>query len=106
MQFLYQLKPVRAAMVAEGPTEQEAAVLAAHLDYLRAASQAGVVLMAGRTVREDDSVFGICVFQAENEAEATDFMHADPAIAHGIMHAELHPYRVAVWSTKGPAGLL
>lgn len=106
MQFLYQLKPVRIGMVSDGPTAQEAEILSAHFEYLRAAAEAGVVLMAGRTTREDHSVFGICVFQAENEAEATDFMHADPALARGIMHAELFPYRVAVWSTAGPAGML
>lgn len=104
MQFLYQLRPVRTGMVTEGPTEREAEVVAGHREYLQAAAEAGIVLMAGRTTSEDEHVFGVCVFQVENEAEAEIFMENDPAIRGGIMRATLHPYRVAVWSAKGPIG--
>ncbi len=104
MQFLYRLRPVRPGMISDGPTPQEAAALAAHMDYLQAAADAGVVLMAGRTTTEDEQVFGLCVFQIDSEAEAEAFMHNDPAISQGLMHATLHPYRVAVWSRRGPNG--
>lgn len=106
MQFLYQLHPVRLGLITQGPTEAEAEVLSAHRDYLQAAAYAGIVLMAGRTISEDEHVFGLCVFQMENEAEAETFMENDPVIAEGIMRATLHPYRVAVWSEKGPYGLV
>ncbi len=106
MQFLYQLHPVRLGMITEGPTEQEAAILTAHREYLQAACYAGIVLTAGRITSEDEHVFGICVFQMENEAEAETFMENDPAISEGLMRATLHPYRVAVWSEKGPIAVI
>jgi len=104
MQFIYRLHPVRLGMLTEGPTDAEAATLAAHLEYLQAAADAGIVLLAGRTTTEDAQAFGLCVFQVENEAEAESFMHNDPAIREGLMRATLHPYRIAVWSPRGPLG--
>jgi hypothetical protein len=29
-------------------------------------------------------------------------MGCDPAVKHGVMRAELFPYRIALWSSKGP----
>ena len=30
-------------------------------------------------------------------------MNDDPAVKHGVMRAELFPYRVALWSKSGPS---
>lgn len=103
-QFLYRLHPARPRMLIEGPTEHEASIVGEHFRYLQTLVAEGIVLMAGRTLNADASAFGIVVFVAASETEATALMQGDPAVKHAIMKAELFPYRVALWSEKGPAG--
>ena len=63
-----------------------------HFDYLVRLTDAGTVLMAGRTTAVDESTFGIVVFEAADELAA----HA------AVIHAELFPFRVATGSVRGP----
>jgi uncharacterized protein YciI len=48
-----------------------------------------------------DKTFGIAIFEANDEAAARKFMEADPAVAAGVMTAELHPFAV-VLQRKNP----
>lgn len=52
--------------------------------------------MAGKTDGLDEKTFGIVIFEADSEEEAKLIMESDPAVAEGIMNAELFPYRVAL----------
>ena len=72
----------------------------AHFAHLQKLAAEGVVLMAGRTVDTGAGTWGIVVFTAPSLAEAGIVMRGDPAIAQGVMHCELFPYRVAVWSDR------
>ena len=102
-QFLYRIVPARPAMLSEGRTEREARIVGEHFAYLKALTDAGVVLMAGRTASEDAGTFGIVVFLAQSEVEAAKLVAEDPAVQQGVMRAELFPYRIALWSSKTPA---
>ena len=95
MQFLYTIKPVRLEMVTEGPTAEEASILEHHSSYLSEMTERGVVLLAGRTQNSDEKSFGIVIFQAKSEEAARRIMEEDPAVEHGIMKAELYPYKIA-----------
>jgi uncharacterized protein YciI len=101
-QYLYRIQPTRAGMLAGGPTEVEAGIIARHFEYLERLVARGIVLMAGRTLTTDENAFGIVVFVAASEAEALDVVNHDPAVRHGVMQAQLDPYRVALWSRNGP----
>jgi len=101
--FLYRIQPARPAMLTDGPDAREAAIIAQHFEYLQALTRSGVVLMAGRTLNRDERAFGIVVFAAESAARAREIMAGDPAVAQGVMRAELFPYRVALWSAAGSA---
>jgi len=101
-QFLYRIQPTRPAMLTEGPTEREAALVSEHFAYLQDLVAQGTVFMAGRTLEAGDRAFGIVVFVAESEAAAEDLVRNDPAVKHGVMRAELFPYRVALWSPSAP----
>ena len=101
-QFLYRIQPARPGMLTEGATEREAEVLGEHFAYLSRLTDQGTVLMAGRTLDADERTFGIAVFVADTAAEAETIMNNDPAVMHGVMRAELFPYRVALWSRAGP----
>ena len=103
-QFIYRLQPTRPAMLAEGPTEREARIVDEHFDYLKRLTTAGQVLLAGRTLTADEQAFGIVVFEAECEAAAAGLVAGDPAVRQGVMRAEHWPFRVALWSAKGPRG--
>ena len=94
--FLYRLEVTRPEMVTEGATEEERQVLAAHFAHLRDLTLAGVVLLAGRTLTSDPLPFGLVIFFAENATEARRLMARDPVVEHGLMRAELFPYRIAL----------
>ena len=97
-QFLYRIVPTRADMLVTGPTEHEMQVMGAHFVHLQKLAADGVVLMAGRTTDTGPATWGIVVFKAASPDEAEAVMRSDPAIAQGLMHCELFPYRVAVWA--------
>ena len=97
-QFLYRITPKRADMLATGLTEHEMQVMTTHFAHLQKLAADGVVLMAGRTLVTGPETFGIVVFRAASQDEAEAVMRSDPAIAQGVMHCELFPYRVAVWA--------
>lgn len=101
-QFLYKIQPTRLAMLAEGPTEAEAAIVGQHFDYLKKLNEQGIVLLAGRTLNTDESSFGIVIFVAESEAAAQTIVANDPAVRQGVMRAELYPYRIALMSEPRP----
>ena len=97
-QFLYRIVPTRLEMLVSGPTEREMQVIDAHFAHLKQLAADGVVLMAGRTIDTGVHTWGIVVFTAPDRDAAEAVMRGDPAIAQGVMHCELFPYRVAVWS--------
>mgnify|MGYP003467312320 CR=1 FL=1 len=39
---------------------------------------------------------------ADSAADAAQVVRDDPAVRHGVMRAELFPYRVALWAPAGP----
>lgn len=103
--YLYRIQPTRVGMLTEGPTEQEAKIVSDHFEHLRRLVADATVLMAGRTLNTDERTFGIVFFVAASEAQAAEFVRDDPAVKHGVMRAELFPYRLALWSCDRPAGV-
>jgi uncharacterized protein YciI len=95
-QWLYRIQPVRNTMLSEGSTPEEDEVVSRHFAYLKDLTEQGVLLLAGRTLNTDNSSFGICIFEAEDEAAARRIVEADPAVQARVMRAELFPYRVAL----------
>jgi uncharacterized protein YciI len=94
--YLYRIQPTRPAMLTEGPTEAEAAIVGQHFNYLKGLTEQGVVVLAGRTLNTDPSSFGIIILRADGEATARSIMEHDPAVRQGVMRAELFPYRIAL----------
>lgn len=94
--FLYVLRLAPNLHQDSGWTDRERGLVGAHFQYLKAATEAGQVLLAGRTNEPLDKTFGLVIFEADDEAAARRFMESDPAVKAGVMLATLHPYAVAL----------
>lgn len=94
--FIYRVTPTRAEMLSQGPSSDEAAVLERHFSYLEGAAGNGIVVLAGRSDTTTPDSFGIVIFRAEDETTARQFMNGDPAVAEGVMDADLYPFRLAI----------
>ncbi len=93
--YLMRIQPTRTQMLVQG-TQEEAEHVTAHFYRLKELTEQGIVLHAGRTTNSDRSSFGIVIFRAENDEAARAFVATDPAVANGVMKAELFPYGVAL----------
>jgi len=91
-EYIYLIHPLRHEFF-ERPTAQEDAAVEAHYQYLKVATEAGIVLLAGPCL---DETFGVVVLSAESETEARTFMLNDPAVSSNVMMAELHPMKVSL----------
>ena len=93
--YLYKIQPKRSNMLAEGLTSHESETMAKHFAYLQQLTQQGILILAGRTLNNDEDAFGIAIIKVHSEEEARGLMENDPAVSHGVMNARLFPYRVA-----------
>jgi len=95
-QFIYVLHLVPRLHDDKAWTEQDKAAVDRHFNRFKEAIQSGQLILAGRTREAGDKTFGIAIFEATDEAAAQKFMEMDPAVATGVMTAELHPFAVAL----------
>ncbi|HLO01924.1 MAG TPA: YciI family protein [Symbiobacteriaceae bacterium] len=86
------MQPTRPNFLEECTPEEES-IMGEHFTYLKELLAKGQLLMAGPC---EDAAFGIVVFEAESLDSAEAIMHSDPAVAKGVMSAELHPFRVSL----------
>lgn len=96
MTFLYVLKLTPKYQAESGWTDADRAIVGEHFERLARATDAGQVVLAGRTEEPLDRTFGLVVFEAGSEDAARRFMDTDPAVQAGIMQATLHPYGIAL----------
>jgi len=95
-QFIYVLRLVPRLHADANWTEEDKKALQRHFGRFQEAIKTGQLILAGRTSETGDKTFGIAIFQAKEEAAARKFMEEDPAVAGGLMTAELHPFTVAL----------
>ena len=92
--YMYEIRPRRLAILTEGPTAEEGALVARHWAHLEALHAAGRLIVAGRVRGTGAEVSGQVVFRAASAAEAEGVMRADPGVAGGVFDARLFPYEV------------
>jgi uncharacterized protein YciI len=96
MEWICRIRPTRLAMLTDGGTPEEQTVMGAHFERLRALADDGVVVLAGPTLVTDERNYGVIVFRADDEDAARQVVDGDPAIAAGVMEAELLPFRISL----------
>jgi len=72
----------------------EAAVWEEHFVYVKKLLDDGVMILVGPTLGRINT--GIAVFEAKDAAAARAIMEGDPAVASGIVSAELRPFHVSL----------
>ena len=95
-QFIYVLRLVPRLHADSAWTKEDSAALERHFTRFQDAGKSGQLILAGRTSESGDKTFGIAIFEAPDEDAARKFMQEDPAVAGGLMTAELHPFAVAL----------
>jgi uncharacterized protein len=100
-QFIYVLRLVPQLHSDANWTKEDEGVLERHVANFKEAIKRGQLILAGRTLEPGDKTFGVAIFEAADEATARAFMESDPAVAAGLMTAELHPFAV-VLQRKNP----
>src|SRR5216117_2517870 len=95
-QFIYVLRLVPRLYADANWTAQDKDALQRHFARFQNAAKSGQLILAGRTSEPGDKTFGIAIFEAPDEDAAGKFMREDPAVASGLMTAELHPFAVAL----------
>ncbi len=96
-QFLHQFHPGDRPELARDPTawtEADDGISTEHYERLREATEAGRVILAGRS--QDGIGPAIVIFHAESEEDARRFMEEDPFVSNGLFRASLHPFRAAL----------
>jgi uncharacterized protein YciI len=91
-EYIYLIHPLRDGFF-EQPTPEEDIIMEEHFQYLKHATDAGIVLLAGPCL---DNTFGIIVFIAKNDEAARTFMFTDPSVKKNVMMAELHPLSISL----------
>lgn len=99
-QFIYVLKLIPKLLEETNWTEKEEDIVNRHFNELKKLLSEGKLILAGRTLNMDEKTFGIVILEVDSEKEAENIMKNDPAVAEGIMTAELFPYRVALINNK------
>jgi uncharacterized protein YciI len=91
--FSYLIKPYREDFVGSA-TDEEAAIVGKHFEYLQSLLEQKVLVMAGRT---DMGEFGIGIFECESIEKMREISANDPAVKNGVFIAEVYPFHIALW---------
>jgi len=97
--YLYTLRPTRIAILTEGPTEAEAAVVGQHWAYTQDLLARGILIFGGRTLVTTDESFAAIVIRAATEQAAREIMESDPAVQAGFFAAKLYPFQAMLMGT-------
>ena len=95
-EYIYVLKLIPSLIDPGNWTDKDNDIVSRHFTRLQTLLEEKVLILAGRTLNDDETTFGIVIFRAEDDASAQDLMTHDPAVKEGIMTAELFPYSVAL----------
>jgi uncharacterized protein YciI len=98
--FAYRIQLTRPGMIVSGATPVEDEIIDRHFAHLKDLAARGVVVLAGRTVTTDPAGFGLIVFNAESPEAAAALVAGDPAVAGGVMRADLYPYRLPIFAPQ------
>ena len=96
--FIYLVRPVPATGGQARPTDD---LIRAHAEYLGLLVDQGIVLLVGHTADAREG-FGLAIFRADDLEQAERLVAADPAVAAGVLDAEIHTFAVTMHAGRWP----
>lgn len=96
-QYVYVLRLIERLWNVEAWTEADNAIVDEHFDHLKRLLAEGRLILAGKSAGNEESTFGLVIFEAIDESEAQSIMAHDPSVVKGIMTAKLSAYHVALF---------
>lgn len=94
--FIYVLRLVERLHDDKAWTKPDEEAVGRHFRHLKAATESGQVIMAGRTMEPGDKTFGLVLFEADTADAAQAFAESDPAVHAGVMTVEVHPFALVL----------
>ena len=94
--YIYVLKAKNQAVAQRGPRPEDAPLVQAHVKYLQGLIEKGVCVVAGHTLNEDKSGFGIVVVKTDSSMTAREIMEHDPLVQAGILEGSVFPFDIAI----------
>lgn len=91
------LRPARAELISEGPTEAESEIVGRHFHYYQKLVNDGVALLVGRTQDNSANTLGLAILKAADLESAWRIAEFDPAVREGVMTLEVRPYSIALF---------
>jgi uncharacterized protein YciI len=95
-QFIYLLRLIERLHNDAAWTKADEETVGRHFRHLKAATESGQVVMAGRTLEAGDRTFGLVIFEADNPDAARAFAESDPAVVGGVMTVEVRPFALVL----------
>ncbi|MCR4318445.1 MAG: YciI family protein [Planctomycetes bacterium] len=99
--YIYVLKPRRPEILTDGPTDEEAAAIERHVEYLQNLAKEGKALLFGRTMTTGPETFGIVLLSNVTGDEARTMMENDPGVHCGVHIATLYPFGIVHIQGRG-----
>jgi uncharacterized protein YciI len=96
--YIYLVRPAGGADLTSQAADH---LIRAHADYLQVLVDQGIVLLVGHTDGTRDG-FGLAIFRADDLEQAERLVAADPAVAAGVLRAEVHPFVVTMHAGRWP----
>jgi uncharacterized protein YciI len=101
--FLYHLTLTESFEDTANWSEDDAAMISRHADFLDALGREGRLVFAGRTdfAPGHPDLFGIALIRADSLGEAEELMAPDPAVLAGIQSARVLPFTLPIDDFSG-----
>lgn len=95
-QYVVVLRLIERLWTVDAWTATDNTIVDEHFLYLKTLLAQGRLILAGKTAGNDESTFGLVIFEAVDDEEAKFIMENDPSVRKGIMRATLSSYHVAL----------
>jgi uncharacterized protein YciI len=89
--------------IKKGPRPEERQALRQHVEYLQRLTDQGISIVAGHTLNQDESAFGLAVVRADSEAAARKIMEDDALVRAGIVTVTVFPFQGLTGKNLQPA---
>jgi uncharacterized protein YciI len=91
--YAYRVIPKRPDFI-RTMSEADRAIIGRHWNYLQEQFAAGKINVVGRC---EHGEYGLTIVEVPSPEEARQIMQGDPAVAEGLMDAEMHEFRLLLF---------